>query len=474
MGIGRFILWRMRLYNSLTRTVEEIRPIREGRIGMYTCGPTVYRYVHIGNLRTFLLADLLRRALEFEGYEVTQIMNITDVGHMTDDVSDVARDRMDIAVADEGLSAEEIAEKYTKAFLEDAAAVGIQPAHRYPNATEHIPQMIDLTQKLIDGGHAYQADEGNVYYDVQSFPAYGRLSGNTIDKLQPGHRDLEIAPGKRHPADFALWKAAGETRLMKWPSPWGEGFPGWHIECSAMSMAYLGDRFDIHTGGQDLKFPHHEDEVAQSDAAAGHQVVNVWVHGGFLQLGRHKMAKSAGNILRIGDLERAGVDPLSFRYLTFQTRYRSEMEFSEDALRVADRRVKHLRRLMAEWAEAPRTDRLSEEAEAFDRRFRDAVSDDLDMPTAVVVLGELVSSGGPAGDKYALLSSWDRVLGLDLERIVREGVRLPTEVESLVAERDEARSARDFDRSDGIRKQLVGMGYEVMDTPSGTRVRPRD
>jgi cysteinyl-tRNA synthetase len=464
----------MRLYNSLTRRVEDLVPVDDRRIRMYTCGPTVYRYVHIGNIRTFLLADLLRRALEFEGYEVTQVMNITDVGHMTDDVSEEARDRMDIAVADEGLAPEEIAEKYTKAFLEDAAAVGIQPAHRYPKATDHIPQMLELTSMLMERGHAYQADGGNVYYDVESFPSYGKLSGNTLDKLQPGHRDLEIAPGKRHPADFALWKAAGGSRLMRWPSPWGEGFPGWHIECSAMSMAYLGDHFDIHTGGQDLKFPHHEDEIAQSEGATGHQVVNVWVHGGFLQLQRHKMAKSAGNIVRIADLVDQGFDPLSFRYLTFQTRYQSEMDYADDAMRAADLRVKHLRRRMSEWSDAPRPDSLSEPARQFDWRFRDAVADDLDMPSALRVLNEAVSSTIPEGDRYALLSSWDGVLGFDLERSAREGFTIPPEVESLVEERDQARAGRDFARSDGIRKQLVGMGYEVMDTPTGTKVRPRD
>jgi cysteinyl-tRNA synthetase len=464
----------MRLYNSLTRRVEEVVPIDEGRIRMYTCGPTVYRYVHIGNLRTFLLADLLRRALEFEGYEVTQVMNITDVGHMTDDVSDEARDRMDIAVADEGLAPQEIAEKYTKAFLEDAAAIGIQPAHHYPKATDHIPQMLGLTATLIQRGHAYRADEGNVYFDVQSFPAYGRLSGNTLDKLQPGHRDLETAPGKRHHADFSLWKAARESRLMKWPSPWGQGFPGWHIECSAMSMAYLGDHFDIHTGGQDLKFPHHEDEIAQSEGATGHQVVNVWVHGGFLQLQRHKMAKSTGNILRIGDLIEQGVDPLSFRYLAFQTRYRGEMDYADDAMRAADQRVKHLRRRVAEWAAAPRPESLSPGGERLDSRFREAVGDDLDMPSALRVLNEAASASLPEGEKYVLLSSWDRVVGFDLERAAREGFTLPAEAEALVAQRDEARAARDFARSDTIRQQLGDMGYEVMDTPEGTKVRPRE
>ena len=464
----------MRLYNSLSRHVEEVVPIEDQRIRMYTCGPTVYRYVHIGNLRTFLLGDLVRRALEFEGYDVTQVVNITDVGHMVDESSADAVDKMKLAMEDEGLSVQEIAEKYTRAYMEDTEAIGIQPAHVYPKATEHIDQMIELTESLQEGGHAYQAEGGTVYFDVQSFPSYGKLSGNTLDKLQPGHRDLETAPGKRHQADFSLWKAAGPGRVMKWPSPWGEGFPGWHIECSAMSMEYLGDRFDVHTGGQDLKFPHHEDEIAQSEGATGHRVVNVWVHGGFLRLGKLKMAKSQGNVIRIGDLvERLGIDPLAFRYLTFQTRYRSGMDFSEEALQTADRKVKQLRQRMAEWKDAERPDGPTPEGEKFDRRFRDAVGDDLDMPEALVVLNETVSAGIAGGEKYALLASWDQVLGLDLERAAREGFEIPSDVRKLVDERDEARKQKDFASSDSLRDRLTEMGWEVMDTAEGTKVRPR-
>ncbi len=323
----------MRLYNTLTRELEEVRPVTEGRVTMYTCGPTVYRYAHLGNLRTFMLADLIRRGLEFEGYAVTQIMNITDVGHMTDEASPEAVDKMLIAVEDEDLEPLAIAEKYTDAVFREAAAVGIRAAERYPKATEHIPEMIELTQTLIERGHAYVVDSGSVYFDVASFPGYGRLSGNTVDKLREGHRDLESDPAKRHPADFALWKAAGAGRLMRWDSPWGDGFPGWHIECSAMSMKYLGERFDIHTGGNDLRFPHHEDEIAQSEGAVGHQVVSIWVHGGHLRQSGQKIAKSTGNTIRVPDLVEHGIDPLSFRWLTFQTRYRSEMDFTWEARR---------------------------------------------------------------------------------------------------------------------------------------------
>ena len=463
----------MRLYNTLTREVEEVRPVTEGRVTMYTCGPTVYRYAHLGNLRTFMLADLIRRGLEFEGYAVTQIMNITDVGHMTDEASPEAVDKMLIAVEDEGLEPLAIAEKYADAVFREAAAVGIRAAERYPKATEHIPEMIELTQTLIERGHAYVVDSGSVYFDVSSFPGYGRLSGNTVDKLREGHRDLESDAAKRAPADFALWKAAGAGRLMKWDSPWGDGFPGWHVECSAMSMKYLGDRFDIHTGGNDLRFPHHEDEIAQSEGAVGHQVVSIWVHGGHLRQSGQKIAKSTGNTIRVPDLIEHGIDPLSFRWLTFQTRYRSEMDFTWEAAEVADARVKGLRRRMAGWA--PAATALGERAGAFDASFRDAVASDIDMPAAVVVVNELVGATDvPDGEKYALLASWDDVLGLDLEREATSGWAPSAQATALVAQRDAARASKDYAESDRLRDELAALGLEVMDTPEGTKVRPRD
>ena len=463
----------MRLFNSLTRRVDEVVPIEPGHVTMYACGPTVYRYAHLGNLRSFMLYDLIRRALEFEGLRVTEIMNITDVGHMTDESSAEAVDKMQLAMEDEGLTPAEIAEKYTNAVFEDAAALGIRPADRYPKATEHIQDMIELTAELVDAGHAYVVGNGSVYYDVASFEGYGKLSGNTLDKLREGHRDLETDPRKRHPADFALWKAAGPGRVMKWPSPWGEGFPGWHIECSAMSMKYLGERFDIHTGGTDLRFPHHEDEIAQSEGAVGHQVVSIWVHAGHLRQAGQKIAKSTGNVVFVRDLVEAGYDPLSFRWLCFQTQYRSEMDFTWEAMATADQRVKQLRRRMVDWA--PAAGELGAAATAFDTRFRAALADDLAMPAAVVLVNELVpSTAVPDGEKYRLLASWDEVLGLDLEREATAGWEPSAEMHALVAERDAARAAKDFATSDRIRDALAAMGLEVMDTADGTNIRPRD
>jgi cysteinyl-tRNA synthetase len=464
----------MRLYDSLTRQVQEIKPVDGQTVKIYSCGPTVYRYIHVGNFRSFMLGDLIRRVARLEGLDAFLIMNITDVGHMTDEVTDTGRDKMELAEQDEGLSAMEIAEKYTKAFLEDGDAVGIGRADLYPRATEHIPEMIAIIERLVAKGHAYGVD-GTVYFDVRSFPEYGKLSGNTIEALQAGHRqNVEIDPNKRNREDFALWKKATGTRALKWPSPWGEGFPGWHIECSAMSMKHLGERFDIHTGGNDNKFPHHEDEIAQSEGATGHPVVSIWVHGGFLQLSGQKIAKSAKNVVLVPEIRERGLDPLAFRLLCFGTRYRSEMDFSWEALEAANTRLTHLRQRMAEWK--PEEGWYGYEdirPVEFDRRFRDAVANDLDMPQAVVVLNEAASSDIEPGRKYGLLKDWDQILGLDLERLAREGFEVPEEVQGLIQERDRARAEKDYARSDAVRDQLTEMGWEVMDMQEGTRVRPR-
>jgi cysteinyl-tRNA synthetase len=461
----------VRLYDSLTRELHDVSPVDGETVKIYSCGPTVYRYIHIGNMRSFMLGDLIRRALRFEGFRVRWIMNITDVGHMTDEVSDTGRDKMELAEADEGLSAADIARKYTDAFLEDSDLVGIERADLYPRATDHIDDMIKIIQTLIEKGHAYEVD-GTVYYDVSSFPGYGKLSGNTLDQLRAGHRqEVAVDPAKRHPEDFALWKKAGPNRALKWPSPWGDGYPGWHIECSAMSMKHLGERFDIHTGGNDNKFPHHEDEIAQSEAAVGHPVVSTWVHGGFLRMGKVKMAKSAGNILRVTDLAAQGVDPLAYRLLCFGTRYRSEMNFDWDALEGQNRRLTELRRRVADWG--PASSDRSDAARSLDARFREAVADDLDLPRALVVLNETVSAPVPDGEKVDLMTSWDQLLGLDLGRLAREAFEPSEEALALIAKRDEARAAKDFARSDELRDRLQAMGLEVMDTAEGTKVRPR-
>jgi cysteinyl-tRNA synthetase len=456
----------LRLYNTFTRTREELRPLREGLVRIYSCGPTVYRYVHVGNLRTFMLPDLLRRSLEYLGYETEQVMNITDVGHLTDDTFDRGEDKMLVSARLENKSPEEIAAHYTASFMEDAAKLNIRRADQYPHATHYIPQMIELIEKLISRGHAYEVG-GTVYYDIASFPAYGKLSRNTTDKLLAGARG-EVDPRKRHPGDFTLWKGAGEHRLQVWPSPWGEGFPGWHIECSAMSMSLLGDRFDIHTGGSDNVFPHHEAEIAQSEGVAGHRVVTCWMHGGLLMLGGARMAKSAGNFFRVSELKDLGFDPLAFRYLALQAKYRTKLDFSTEGLAGADRALRQLRERVADWSNAPRATEAETEVGLYEARFSAALADDLDLPSAMALVAELIHSGVAPGDKAALLRSWDRVLGLDLDRTPPVET-LPEGASSLLEAREKARAVKDFETSDRLRDQLSALGVAVTDTAEGQR-----
>ena len=322
----------LRLRDTLSRSVRPVEPIEPGRVRMYTCGPTVYRYAHVGNLRSYLLADLIRRVLLYHGLAVFHVKNITDVGHLRDERFDRGEDRMLVQAGLEHRTPAEIAAAYEAAFHADEAAVNILPAHVFPRATEHIPEMVALAERLQDAGYAYASSAGNVYYAVGAFEGYGRLSGNSLDELRAGHRG-EVEPDKRDPADFALWKAAGEGRILKWPTArWGDGFPGWHLECSAMAMRYLGDRFDIHTGGIDNVFPHHEDEIAQSAPLVGGPPANHWVHGEFLLMSGKKMAKSAGNFQRVTELAERGVDPLALRYLAMTSRYGHKLEYSDASI----------------------------------------------------------------------------------------------------------------------------------------------
>ena len=459
------------LYDTLQRSVTELSPGADVTLRMYSCGPTVYRYAHIGNLRTFLMADLIRRAFEYQGIAVRQIQNITDVGHMTDDEFDTGEDKMLVSAGLEGKSPMEIAEYYTNVFFDDVRAINIQEAEDYPRATAYIPQMIEIIAKLVERGHAYAAN-GGVYFDVQSFPAYGRLSGNTLDQLQAGHRSVIEDPNKRHHADFLLWRPAGERRAMKWPSPWGDGFPGWHIECSAMSIALLGETFDLHTGGEDNVFPHHEDEIAQSEGAVGHQVVRHWVHGAHLLSEGRKMAKSANNFYDLRDLAAKGhADPLAARLLFLQSRYRAQMNFTLDALGAAERTLERWRRLISEWARKP-GETIGDRVEKYEERFLSTLNDDLDTPQLVALAAEVVSSDELAPkDKSALLVRWDKVLGLDLSREHGEERPIPAAAYELIEQREKARQKKDYSTADRIRHKILSLGVEVEDTAEGPKPR---
>jgi cysteinyl-tRNA synthetase len=456
----------IRLYNTFSRVKEVLQPGQDGVVRLYSCGPTVYRFVHVGNLRTFMLPDLLCRALEYLGHRTEQVMNITDVGHLTDDTFDRGEDKMLVAARLENKSTEEIAAAYTDAFMEDAAKLNIRRAAHYPRATHYIPQMIELVSNLLERGHAYVVG-GNVYYDISSFPAYGRLSRNTREKLLTGVRS-EADSQKRSAADFTLWKAAGAHRMQVWPSPWGPGFPGWHIECSAMSMSMLGEHFDIHTGGADNVFPHHEAEIAQSEGVTGHRVVGIWMHGGLLLMSGARMAKSAGNFFRITALEEQGFDPLGFRYLALQAKYRTKLNFSAEGLAGADRALRQLRERVAEWSQGAGGE--EHDAEKWEARFRSAIADDLDLPNVMALVAELTRADLAPQMKARVLTSWDRVLGLDLNRDVA-AQPLPSEASQLLEAREKARAAKDFATSDRLREELARAGVTVTDTPEGQKWR---
>jgi len=454
----------LRVHNTLGRQVEELRPLQPGRVSIYSCGPTVYRYAHVGNLRTYIFSDLLRRTLDYLGYQTRQVMNITDVGHLTEDDFDRGEDKMLVSARLENKSPEEIAEFYTAVFLADIQKVNIRPADEYPRATSYIPEMQGIISRLIERGHAYEAG-GNVYYDIASFPEYGKLSGNTVDKLLSGTRG-EPDPRKKAPGDFTLWKAAGAKRLQVWDSPWGPGFPGWHIECSAMSTRLLGERFDIHTGGADNVFPHHEAEIAQSEGAFGHPVVSCWVHAEHLLLKGTRMAKSAGNFFRITEIEEMGYDPLAFRYLALQARYRAKLNFSLEGLAGADRALRQMRERVAAWARENGAE--GADGGVYEGRFRQAIADDLDLPAAMALVAEVGRAELAGGVKSRLLLDFDRVLGLDLGRETAAH-ELPAGAAELLSRRQQARAARDYATSDGLRAELAALGVQVTDGPDGQR-----
>ena len=462
------------IYNTLTKTVEEIRPIVPGRVTMYTCGPTVYRYAHIGNLRTYLMADWIRRILEADGNEVYHIKNITDVGHMRQELAEAGGDKMIMAALAEGKSLQEIGEFYADWFWKDEERTNIKPAHVFPWASHHIPEMLAMVNTLVNNGKAYEAG-GNIYFDVNSYPEYGKLSRNFGGDLLEGVR-AEADPLKHDARDFTLWKAAEPGRDVKWDSPWGEGFPGWHIECSAMAHRYLGEHFDIHTGGVDNVFPHHEDEIAQSEGTFGQQHVNYWVHGQHLLADGAKMAKSAGNVFLIEDLVVRGFDPLAFRYLCMTVRYRHRMNFTFTSLRAAEKALTGLRNRLWVWRNASGNGSgqhtLSSDAEVWRKRFWDAVHNDLDLPNAVAITWAMARSELAPGDKVDLLLEFDRVFGLDLDQVPMR-YEIGSANSEAITRRTSLREQSAYSDADAMRAEIIANGMVVEDVGNATRVRPQ-
>lgn len=468
------------LYNTLTRHKELFQPLNPARVGIYACGPTVYKDIHIGNLRTFTMTDWLRRMLEYNGYAVFLVRNITDVGHLhqDDDAERAGEDKLEHEARATGRSAYEIAEDYIEQYMHDVAEMNILPPQLHPKATDHIPEMLTMTEKLLEKGLAYVKD-GNVYYDVSRFPTYGELSGNTVERLRTGaggRVSLEVAEDKDAPEDFALWKQGDANRQMNWDSPWGLGFPGWHIECSAMATKYLGEQFDIHTGAVDLIFPHHEDEIAQSQGVSGKPPVQLWMHGEFLDFGNSKMSRSVGNVLLLRNLKERGIEPLAFRYLLLTAHYRSKLNFTDESIAGAQNALNNFRSDIAELVTVAKSEDapvvFSEEAQRVQQAFHHAINDDLDLPTAISLARELAHNHKIAPtERYHLLLDFDRVFGLRLDTVEPKAPKLLSdEARDLVRRRDEARSARRWKESDQLRDQLKALGFEVRDTPNGTEL----
>ena len=444
----------MKLYDTKTRQLKETTAT-DGLLTMYCCGPTVYRDAHVGNLRTFMLADLISRVVSLTGLTVKLIQNITDVGHMSEDFAE--DDKILSQASIEKVSPLEIARKYEEKFHHDLSLLNIGTADSYPRASESIDLMQSMIAELIEKGFAYVGDDKSVYFDAQKFVGYGEISGNKLDSLKPGHRYEYHNDGvKKFHADWALWKAAGERNEMIWDSPWGPGYPGWHIECSAMSMKILNQHVDVHVGGIDLRFPHHENERAQSNAVIGHEAVDLWVHGEHLLFEGKKMSKSSGNVVLVSDIMARGIDPLALRLCFLENRYRSQMDLTWNSINAADETIKRWRTKMSTWGQSS--------AITTDSEIESAFENDLDTPKVILRLREIEKS--EVGNKRELFLYADQVLGLDLDRPIAAR-ELTEQMQTLLADRMKARSEKRWSDSDALRIQLENLGLQIKDTVDG-------
>ncbi|RKY13060.1 MAG: cysteine--tRNA ligase [Planctomycetota bacterium] len=463
---------RIRFYNTFSKQIETFEPIEPGKVKIYSCGPTVYSYPHIGNFRSFLMADLLKRFFEFKGYSVTHIMNITDVGHLLED-ADEGADKLEEAARREKKDPLQIAQFYTDSFMAAAELLTMKPADNYPKATDHIDEMIAMVQVLIDNGHAYVVGR-NVYYDVTTFTDYGKLSGNTLDDLNAGVR-IEVNSEKKNPQDFALWKH-DPKHLQQWDSPWGRGFPGWHIECSAMSVKYLGEQFDFHTGGEDNIFPHHECEIAQTEGATGKKWVNYWMHGRFLMFDGEKMSKSKGNLYTIQELIEKGFKKNAIRYALISSHYRQNYNFTFAGLKAAEQAIDKISQCVftiKQKSKADSSETIRDEVTAFIDKgisgFDAALSDDLNISKALATVFELVKEANKLADItaaeataiVAAIEKIDSVLGI----LEEADDSIPAEIADLAERRKQAKLAKDWAAADAIRDEIATKGFVLEDMP---------
>lgn len=465
---------KLLFYNTRTRRKEPFEPIERGRVGIYSCGPTVYAPQHLGNLRPYLFADLLRRTLEEEGFEVTHVINVTDVGHLAGD-SDDGDDKMEVAAAKAGKTALEIAAMYTEQWLRDRRAMNVRDPDVLCRATEHIPEQLALAEALERNGFTYRISDG-IYFDVSLFPRYAEFARLDLE-AQAEHGRIDEVSEKRNPADFAIWKFAAEgvDRQQEWDSPWGVGFPGWHLECSAMSTKYLGEHFDIHTGGVDHIGVHHTNEIAQTECASEvHPWVNFWMHNEFIDFQGEKMAKSVGNVALLDDLVEAGIEPLAYRYFLLQAHYRQQQTYTQEVVEAAATGYRRLLGLAAEVRDAEGEGDAAAQSD-YRERFRDAMRDDLNAPKALAVAWEVARGKDElsAADRRVLLLEFDRILGLDLVKADPAVVEFDSDprIDALLEERQQARAAKDWGTADRIRDELLAEGVEIVDTPEGARWR---
>jgi len=466
----------LKLYNTLSRKKEVFRPVKPGFVGMYTCGITAYDHTHIGHMRTYVNTDLLRRVLEYNGFKVKHVENVTDVGHLFGD-RDVGEDKIEATAKKAKKSAWEIARMYEKEFFETMDLLNVKRPTIVCRATEHIKEMIELVKRIEKNGFTYRTSDG-IYFDTSKIKDYNKLSGMPLDKLKEGAR-VEVNPEKRNPTDFALWKFTpkGVKRQMEWESPWAKrGFPGWHIECSAMSMKYLGTQIDIHTGGEDHIPIHHTNERAQNIAAVGRPVVRFWIHNAFLQVEGQKMSKSLGNFFWMKDIKERGFNPLSLRYLFLTAHYRSRLNFTWQALKSAQNSLENLyekiRELKSNITTSQRTPKsnYSQLAKNYQKRFLEFINDDLNIPKALALMWKLVKDKKISPkEKYQLLIDFDRVFGLNLKKVKK--IKIPKKVKDLVKLREKYRKAKDFKKADKIRKEIEKLGFKIEDTKEGPKIK---
>ncbi|MBP2031854.1 cysteinyl-tRNA synthetase [Clostridium algifaecis] len=465
------------IYNTMSRNKEKFIPVKKGRVGMYTCGPTVYNYAHIGNLRTYIFEDVLKKSLDYFGYNVKHVMNITDVGHLESD-ADTGEDKMGLGAKRENKTVWEIAKFYEDAFFEDCRKLNIKRPDVVCRATDHINDMINMIKILEKKGYTYISD-GNVYYSIDKFNNYNKLANLSMEELEAGSR-VQVDKNKKNPLDFVLWftKSKFKNQIMQWDSPWGRGFPGWHIECSSMSIKYLGDNIDIHCGGVDHIPVHHTNEIAQSEGALGHKWVNYWMHGEFLVLDGGKMSKSNGDFLTVDSIEKHGFSPLDYRYFCLQSRYRKQLLFSFNALKDAEISYKKLKdkiaNIILQIKDTDKSEIDEKVMSYYKEKFANQIGDDLNMPNALTVLQEVIKTDKLSNiEKKNLIESFDSVLSLDLIDSKNnyensKGYKDYNKINKFIQERNEARLNKNWDKADEIRNKLNSMGIELIDSKGNT------